>query len=40
MKEEKICSKEYGILNNRYVLEKELGSGISSTIYRVKDFLE
>ena len=37
MKEEITCSNEYGILNNRYVLEKELGSGISSTVYKVKD---
>lgn len=37
MKEEKTWSNKYGILGNRYVLEKELGSGASSTVYKVKD---
>ena len=37
MKNEKTYSNIKAILNNRYVLEKELGTGVSSTVYRVKD---
>ena len=37
MKNEKADSNIKAILDNRYVLEKELGLGASSTVYRVKD---
>ena len=33
----KISSDSYGILDERYILESEMGNGGSSTVYKVKD---